>query len=58
MKNTNDIDVSYIESTPVFIDIKNNNPINLKNIKITVLTNENERVGILGNAELCLLIDE
>lgn len=58
MKNTNDIDVSYIESNPVFIDIKNNNPINLKNIKITVLTNENERVGILGNAEICLLVHE
>ena len=58
MKNTKELDVSYIESNPVFINIKNNNPINLKNIKIRVLTNDNQRVGILGHAELCLLIDE
>lgn len=56
-RNKQEQDVLYETSSPLMIDLNNNNEILLKNINLRILNSEEQEVNINGVSNLTLIFD-
>jgi len=55
--NNDESIVNYEPNEIVYIDIKNDNKLNIRNLELRVLDNNFQPIRIVGEADMCLLID-